>query len=104
MYGVAVKRKSDGAPPGGYRLRVDPARLFHADGGVVKPADSSVRAHFQQLFYVRPAAAAAVKHGGILAGAHELKPPVRQRAVADVHHQDHCFPAKPCRLARVFKK
>ena len=43
-------------------------------------------AKLEQLLYVCSAAAAAVKHIGIVIQFQVFKPPVRQRAVANVHH------------------
>lgn len=38
---------------------------LHADGRIVDALNDAMRAFFQQPFYVRPAAAAAIQHLGI---------------------------------------
>ena len=44
---------------------VELSSLLHADGRIVDALDDAMRAFFQQPFYVRPAAAAAIQHLGI---------------------------------------
>ena len=50
----------NGATPLLNRNSVELSSLLHADGRIVDALDDAMRAFFQQPFYVRPAAAAAI--------------------------------------------
>ena len=84
--------------------RIDLSRFFYADSRVVNALYLSLGTQFQQLFDVRPTAAAAVQHHGIRGRLQKVQPPFCHCAVSKVHHGNHDLPAKACRLAGVFKK
>ena len=54
-----------GTPPRRNGTRIDLSRFFYADSRVVNAMYLSLGTQFQQLFDVRPTAAAAVQHHGI---------------------------------------
>ena len=83
---------------------VDLFRLFDADGRIVDAFDLAVWALFEHRPDVRASTAAAVQHARILRNLRKLQAPVRERAVADVHHCEHQLPAKALGLAGIFKK
>ena len=83
---------------------VDLFGFLHTDGGIVNALDNTLRAFFQKSLDVRPSAAAAVQHLGVQSKLQKAKPPPCHRAVTQIHHGDHDFPAKPHRLSGVLKK
>ena len=87
-----------------YRSPVDLVGLGYAYWRIVYSLHKAVWAKLEQLLYVCSAAAAAVKHIGIVIQFQVFKPPVRQRAVANVHHGDHYSSTKPGGLARIIKE
>ena len=68
------------------------------------PFDDTLRAFFQQSLDVRPTAAAAVQHLGVRRNIQKLKSPLRHRAVPQIHHGDHDFPAKAPRACGCFQR
>lgn len=68
------------AAAAGDRALVELPRPLDADIGVVNAVHDALRAFFQQRFYVRTAAAAAVEHLRVGRDAQKLQPPARKGA------------------------
>ena len=83
---------------------VDLFRLFDADGRIVDAFDLAVWALFEHRPDVRAFTAAAVQDACVLCDLGKLQSPIRERAMADVHHREHQLPAKALGLAGIFKK
>ena len=65
---------------------IDFSRFFYADSRVVDALHLALGTQFQQLFDVRPTAAAAVQHHGIRGRLQKVQPPFCHCAVSKVHH------------------
>lgn len=78
--------------------------FLHADRRVVDASCRSLRNSAQQLPQVRSAAAAAIQHPGVGSEMKKPEAPIRQHAVAEVHHGHHDSSSNPDRLPGVVKE
>ena len=57
--------------------------------GKIDPADRPLRAEFQKLRQIRPAAASYIEHPGVWLRRHMRPTPLRQRSVPTIHSPQH---------------
>ena len=77
------------AVPGGDGSGVLPEAGGDALSGKIDPADRPLRAEFQKLRQIRPAAASYIEHPGVGLRRHMRPTPLRQRSVPPVHSPQH---------------
>lgn len=77
------------AAPGGDGSGVLPEAGGDALSGKIDPADRPLRAEFQKLRQIRPAAASYIEHPGVWLRRHMRPTPLRQRSVPTVHSPQH---------------
>ena len=77
------------AVPGGDGSGVLPEAGGDALSGKIDPADRPLRAEFQKLRQIRPAAASYIEHPGVWLRRHMRPTPLRQRSVPPVHSPQH---------------
>ena len=77
------------AAPGGDGSGVLPEAGGDALSGKIDPADRPLRAEFQKLRQIRPAAASYIEHPGVWLRRHMRPTPLRQRSVSPVHSPQH---------------
>ena len=77
------------AAPGGDGSGVLPEAGGDALSGKIDPADRPLRAEFQKLRQIRPAAASYIEHPGVWLRRHMRPTPLRQRSVPTIHSPQH---------------
>ena len=77
------------AAPGGDGSGILPEAGGDALSGKIDPADRPLRAEFQKLRQIRPAAASYIEHPGVGLRRHMRPTPLRQRSVPPVHSPQH---------------